>query len=191
MSVARAPSTAYEVNGRSSARASHSAHDWHGTPREALPWPFVIESPSATRPRRVIVCRMPDIEGRATADIPAPLEACRAAVQAVDRYPEWYGMVDAAEALERDSVGRVTRARLATRLALMTVRFTLDLDPRDDGLVARLRDGGGFLERFDGEWTLVEAAEGETRVSWELEAEAHGRRNRILLRPVRNVARRE
>ena len=63
-----------------------------------------------------------------TVIIDAPLADVQAALFSLENYPDWLSSIKKAEVLERDSEGRVTKAKLAIDAGMMKDRVTLDYD---------------------------------------------------------------
>jgi hypothetical protein len=116
---------------------------------------------------------MKDLHGRASTGVAAPLERCRALLEAVDSYPMWYPeAVRDVEVLERDARGRATRARAKLHLARGPLVKDFDLvlavvvEPPATIRLTRVADAGG--SRFGVTWRLRE--DGGTHIDLELTA---------------------
>ena len=116
---------------------------------------------------------MKDLDGTATAVVPAPLDRCRALFEAVDRYPEWYpDAVREVDVLERDPTGRPTKARAKLHLAWGPVVKDFDLvlavvsEPPGPVRLTRIADAGS--SQFAVTWGLRD--DGGTRIDLDLTA---------------------
>src|SRR5947209_5092659 len=126
---------------------------------------------------------MSDVEGTHEVDVAAALAACAAVLDDVDRYPQWYDTIDAANVVERDSAGRPTRAELAIAAGpLGKVELTIELARDTPGrLVGTQVAGNGRVERVRMEWTLDRIDEAHTHVTYAFSADAAGWRVRAAL----------
>ena len=116
---------------------------------------------------------MKDLHGKATAVVPAPLDRCRALLEAVDRYPEWYpDAVHEVDVLERDPTGRPTKARAKLHLVWGPVVKDFDLvlavvsEPPGPIRLTRIADLGS--SQFAVTWGLRD--DGGTRIDLDLMA---------------------
>jgi hypothetical protein len=116
---------------------------------------------------------MRDLNGTASAVVAAPLDRCRALLEAVDRYPAWYPeTVRDVEVLERDPTGRPTTARAKLHLARGPLVKDFDLvlavvsEPPGPIRLTRIADAGS--SQFGVTWRLRD--EGGTRIDLDLAA---------------------
>lgn len=116
---------------------------------------------------------MKDLNGTATAVVAAPLDRCRALLEAVDGYPGWYPeAVRDVEVLERDPTGRPTKARAKLHLARGPLVKDFDLvlavvsEPPGTIRLARIADAGS--SQFRVTWRLRE--DRGTRIDLDLTA---------------------
>jgi hypothetical protein len=116
---------------------------------------------------------MKDLHGTAAAVVSAPLDRCRALLEAVDGYPDWYPeAVRSVEVLERDPDGRATKARAQLHLAWGPVVKDFDLvlavaaEPPGPIRLTRIADPGS--SQFGVIWRLRE--ESGTHIDLDLTA---------------------
>ena len=109
---------------------------------------------------------MKELHGSASASVAAPMQACFALVEAVDRYPSWYpDVVREAEVLERDGDGHPTTARATLHASLGPLvrdfRLSLAVTVEEFTTVrlTRIPHDGSDQERFDVTWHLQAGAE--------------------------------
>jgi ribosome-associated toxin RatA of RatAB toxin-antitoxin module len=113
---------------------------------------------------------MAAITGSSTAEIHAPLGQVWAAVEDVEKAPEWQGGLKALRALERDSEGRAIRCETETDVKVRAVKSTLRVS-YDGPIRVRMTQEKGDLKSLHGGWDL-EAVGGErTRATYSLEVD--------------------
>jgi ribosome-associated toxin RatA of RatAB toxin-antitoxin module len=107
------------------------------------------------------------IDGTATAEIDAPIEACYRHAADVDTIAEWQSGVQHVEVVERDGQGRALVAKISTdakvRTITTTVRFSYD-EPR--GL--SWEQTKGDLKSLVGRWIFEDLGGGRTKASYHL-----------------------
>lgn len=118
---------------------------------------------------------MKQLHGSASASVAAPIEACFALVEAVDRYPLWYpDVVREAEVVERSDDGRptATRATLHASVGPIVKDFQLLLAVKAQQFSAvqltRIPHDASDPERFEVLWSLQPGS--ETRIHLTLDA---------------------
>lgn len=116
---------------------------------------------------------MKELNGSASTLVTAPVEACVALCEAVDRYPDWCPeIVTGVEVLERDSGGRPTRARTRLHVAHGALArdfdLTMAITSEPPGIVRLDKLSSGSQQRFDVVWRLSPGTPTEIRI--ELEA---------------------
>jgi carbon monoxide dehydrogenase subunit G len=108
---------------------------------------------------------MKELRGSATALVDAPLDACLALVEAVDRYPDWHP-----EVVERDGDGVPSRARTELHVEVGPLKTDFDLlmavTVEPPGTVKLVKVGGSA--KFNVIWRLESG--GGTRLSLDLDA---------------------
>ncbi len=116
---------------------------------------------------------MKDLHGEATAVVAAPVDRCRALLEAVDGYPDWYPeAVRSVEVVERDPTGRPIKARAQLHLVWGRVVKDFDLvlavssEPPGPIQLTRIADAG--RSQFGVIWHLRE--EEGTRINLDLTA---------------------
>jgi ribosome-associated toxin RatA of RatAB toxin-antitoxin module len=118
---------------------------------------------------------MKELHGSASASVAAPIEACFALVEAVDRYPSWYpDVVRDAEIVGRDDEGHPTKTRATLHASVGPIvkdfRLLLAVTAERFSTVklARIPHDSSDPERFEVIWRLQQG--GETRIHLTLDA---------------------
>lgn len=107
------------------------------------------------------------MRGSSSAEIPAPIDACWAAVEDPSQAPEWQQGLVAMTVVERDEQGRplvcdsVTDAKFRT----VTCRVRFSYDPPHRLAFTRI---SGDLSAMDGSWELEALSEERTRATYSL-----------------------
>jgi ribosome-associated toxin RatA of RatAB toxin-antitoxin module len=108
--------------------------------------------------------------------VSAPVSACFALVEAVERYPSWYpDVVREVDVVDRGADGRVTRARTTLHVSRGPLGKDFHLlmavvaEPRQTVTLIRLSHGGSDREELELRWRLHEE-DGGTRIRIELAA---------------------
>lgn len=87
-----------------------------------------------------------------------------------ERYPEWAKDLKAIEVLERDEQGRGTSVRFRAGGMGRSTTYTLAYDHTEPNVLAWVLSDGDITRKLDGRYVL-DAAEGGTAVTYELEVE--------------------
>src|SRR5215212_1652258 len=111
---------------------------------------------------------MADLEGRASAEIDAPIDHCWEVIADVERAPEWQGTMKSAEALERDAEGRPTLVETKIDALVASVTVCLRFDYSEPTGMRWTRERGD-LKSLVGSWQLEELDGGRVRATYSLE----------------------
>lgn len=113
---------------------------------------------------------MGKLNGSATAEIDAPLDAVWAVVEDVLTAPDWQGGLDDITAIEHDAEGRPTLVETENDIKVTKVktkvRFSYDGPTRLSWSQVK-----GDLKSVDGAWVLEDLGDGRTRATYELEVD--------------------
>jgi ribosome-associated toxin RatA of RatAB toxin-antitoxin module len=126
-------------------------------------------------------------------EVAAPLAACAAVLDDVERYPEWYDTLDRARVLDRDAAGRPQRAAFTVGAGpLGSVEFTLRFSRLPPGrIVGEQVEGDGRVARVRMAWGLEPISDARTRVAYEFSADAANWAARAALRVARPLVERD
>ncbi|MGH2887504.1 MAG: SRPBCC family protein [Solirubrobacteraceae bacterium] len=109
---------------------------------------------------------MKHLDGRAGAEVPAPIATCFSLLAAIERYPRWCGeFIREVSSVERGDDGRPVRAHVVVYVAQSPFwkRFEFDATIRTEPpravYVSRLPSSPGDEDRFSLSWSLM--TEGE------------------------------
>ena len=105
-----------------------------------------------------------------TTAIAASPEAVLAILLDFPRYPEWAHDLKAVEVLDTDAAGRATRVRFRAAGMGRSTSYVLAYDHATPGVLAWVLEDGDITRKLDGRYVL-EAADGGTTVTYELEVE--------------------
>ena len=86
------------------------------------------------------------------------------------RYPEWARDLKSVEVLATDAEGRATEVRFRAAGMGRSTNYTLAYDHSEPGVLAWALTEGDITRKLDGRYVL-EAADGNTAVTYELEVE--------------------
>lgn len=86
-----------------------------------------------------------------------------------ERYPDWQPQMAEAEVLERDGEGRATKVRYKFKGQMFTANYVLAYAYDDQGVSFHAVEGD-ILKTLDGRYTVVDGGDGQSAVTYELEA---------------------
>jgi uncharacterized membrane protein len=110
---------------------------------------------------------MPTDTASRTVLVAAPLDRVLETVRAVDTQPEWVKEILEAEVLDKDDLGRPTRARFRAATPVGSDRYTLAYDHSATGMSWHLLEGR-LQTGQDGRYTLQRKGARSTEVTFEL-----------------------
>lgn len=123
---------------------------------------------------------MSTIEGSASCEIEAPIDAVYEVAADVEGSPRWQPEIKASECLERDGEGNQVLVHMETdakvRRLGSDIRFSYE-EPRRISWVQE----DGDLKAVEGSWELEDLGDGRTRATYWLEVDL-GRRLGLLIR---------
>lgn len=102
--------------------------------------------------------------------IAAPPSTVLDAIIAVDTYPQWQRDVNEVEVLERDAQGRPARARFVVDARIFTATYVLRYT-YGEGTVRWELESSDQLRALDGGYTVTDAGQGRSNVTYELVAD--------------------
>jgi ribosome-associated toxin RatA of RatAB toxin-antitoxin module len=131
---------------------------------------------------------MGTIDGSASVEIEAPLEAVYAVAADVEGSPRWQPEIKLAECIDRDAAGNQVLVRMETdakvRRLGSTIRFNYDRSDR----IAWVQEDGD-LKSIEGAWEFEDLGSGRTRVTYSLEVDLGRVLGMVIRGPVVGVLR--
>ena len=110
------------------------------------------------------------IEGRASAEIDAPIDEVFAVAADVEGSPRWQPEIKVAECLERDADSRQVLVRTETDAKVRTLSSTLRFGyEQPTGITWEQTDGD--LKAVQGSWELEDLGDGRTRATYWMEVD--------------------
>jgi carbon monoxide dehydrogenase subunit G len=123
---------------------------------------------------------MGKIEGSASTEIEAPIDAVYAVAADVEGSRQWQPEIEVAECTERDSKGNQVLVHMETdtkvRLLSSEIRFSYEEPNR----VSWVQEDGD-LKAVEGSWELEDLGDGRTRATYSMEVDL-GRKLGLLIR---------
>jgi uncharacterized protein YndB with AHSA1/START domain len=113
---------------------------------------------------------MSKIDGSASAEIDAPIEAVYAAAADAEGTPRWQAEIEVAECIERDGDGNQTVVRMETETKVKRLVSTLRYSYEAPIRIAWTQEQGD-LKSLEGSWEFEDLGEGRTRATYRLEAD--------------------
>lgn len=107
---------------------------------------------------------------RERTQIAAPPDVILDAIIDVEAYPSWQRDVKSVEVLARDEEGRPAQAQFVVDARLFTATYTLDY-AYGDGTVQWKLVRSDQLRELDGGYTVVDAGDGSSTVTYELDVD--------------------
>jgi hypothetical protein len=106
---------------------------------------------------------------KSTITIDAPLATVAETLFALDKYPEWSTSIKAAEAVDRDDQGRITKVKMTIDAGMMKDRVILDYDWSEaPGRLTFSLDDADLLTGMDGAYVIKSIDADTTEVTYEL-----------------------
>jgi ribosome-associated toxin RatA of RatAB toxin-antitoxin module len=131
---------------------------------------------------------MGTIDGSASAEIEAPIEAVYEIAADVEGSPRWQPEIKLAECVERDGDGNQTLVRMETDAKVRRLGSTIRFRYERPGLIAWSQEDGD-LKSVDGSWELEDLGEGRTRATYRLEVDLGRVLGMVIRGPVVGVLR--
>lgn len=120
------------------------------------------------------------LTGSSSAEIDAPIERVWAAVEDVEKAPEWQGGMKDLEALERDADGRPTLVETEADAKVTTVKTKVEFTYAGPTRLS-WEQVKGDMKSLVGSWDLEDLGDGRTRATYSLEGDT-GRVLGMLIR---------
>ncbi len=131
---------------------------------------------------------MGTVEGSASAEIKAPIDAVYAVAADVEGSPRWQPEIKLADCVERDADGNQTLVRMETdakvRRLGSEIRFAYDPPNR----ISWAQEEGD-LKSVEGSWELDDLGDGRTRATYRLEVDLGRMLGMVIRGPVVGVLR--
>jgi ribosome-associated toxin RatA of RatAB toxin-antitoxin module len=128
------------------------------------------------------------IEGRASAEIDAPIEEVFAVAADVEGSPRWQPEIKRAEVIERDDDGHQTLVRTETDGKVRTLNSTLRFG-YDDPTQISWEQTEGDLKSVRGSWELEDLGDGRTRATYWMEVDLGRMLGMVIRGPLVGVLR--
>jgi uncharacterized membrane protein len=131
---------------------------------------------------------MGKIEGSASTEIEAPIEAVYAAAADVEGSPRWQSEIKVAECLERDADGNQVLMHMETDASVRRLKSEMRFGFEQPTRIEWAQEEGD-LKSVEGSWVLEDLGEGRTRATYWMEVDL-GRRLGLMIRgPIVGVLR--
>jgi ribosome-associated toxin RatA of RatAB toxin-antitoxin module len=131
---------------------------------------------------------MGTIDGSASTEIEAPIEAVYAIAADVEGSPRWQPEIKLAECLERDGGGEQALVRMETDAKVRRLGSTIRFSYEQPTLIAWSQEDGD-LKSVDGAWELEDLGAGRTRATYRLEVDLGRMLGMVIRGPVVGVLR--
>jgi len=128
------------------------------------------------------------IEGRASAEIEAPIEEVFAVAADVEGSPRWQPEIEAAECLERNGDGRQVLVRTESDAKVRRLGSTLRFR-YDEPTGIRWEQTDGDLKSVEGSWELEDLGGGRTRATYWMEVDLGRMLGMVIRGPLVGVLR--
>lgn len=123
---------------------------------------------------------MGTIDGSASIEIEAPIEAVFAVAADVEGSPRWQPEIKVAECIERDGDGNQALLHMETDAKVRRLGSEIRFSYQAPSRISWVQEDGD-LKSVEGSWELEDIGEGRTRVTYWLEVDL-GRRLGLLIR---------
>ncbi len=131
---------------------------------------------------------MGKIEGSASAEIEAPIEAVFAAAADVELSPQWQQEIKVAECVERDGEGNQVLMHMETDAGVRQLKSEMRFSYEAPNRIEWVQEDGD-LKSVEGSWELEDLGDRRTRATYWMEVDL-GRKMGLLIRgPIVGVLR--
>jgi carbon monoxide dehydrogenase subunit G len=110
------------------------------------------------------------LAGSSSADIDAPIEQVWAAVEAVEKAPDWQGGMKDVEVLEEDDRGRAILVETEADAKVTTIKTKVSFKYEEPTRLSWKQEKGD-LKSMVGSWDLEDLGDGRTRATYSLEGD--------------------
>jgi carbon monoxide dehydrogenase subunit G len=110
------------------------------------------------------------LAGSSSADIDAPIEKVWAAVEAVEKAPDWQGGMKDVEVLEEDDRGRAILVETEADAKVTTIKTKVSFKYEGPTRLSWKQEKGD-LKSMVGSWDLEDLGDGRTRATYSLEGD--------------------
>jgi ribosome-associated toxin RatA of RatAB toxin-antitoxin module len=131
---------------------------------------------------------MGTIDGSASAEIEAPIEAVFAIAADVEGSPRWQPEIKVAECIERDRDGNQTLVHMETDAKVRTLGAEMRFSYSEPTRISWSQEEGD-LKSVDGSWELEDLGDGRTRITYSLEVDLGRMLGMVIRGPVVGVLR--
>jgi ribosome-associated toxin RatA of RatAB toxin-antitoxin module len=131
---------------------------------------------------------MGTVDGSASAEIEAPIEAVFAIAADVEGSPRWQPEIKLAECLERDGGGNQVLVRMETDAKVRTLGSTIRFDYERPTRIGWEQEEGE-LKSVEGSWELEDLGDGRTRATYRLEVDLGRMLGMVIRGPIVGILR--
>jgi ribosome-associated toxin RatA of RatAB toxin-antitoxin module len=110
------------------------------------------------------------IDGEASTEIEAPIEAVYTVAADAEGAPRWQPEIEVTECLERDADGNQALVRVETETPVKRLVSTLRYSYESPTAISWVQEDGD-LKAVEGSWELADLGEGRTRATYRLEVD--------------------
>jgi uncharacterized membrane protein len=131
---------------------------------------------------------MGTIDGSASTEIEAPIDAVYAVAADVEGSPRWQPEIKVAECLERDGVGEQTLVHMETDAKVRTLSAEMRFGYEPPTRISWMQEEGD-LKSVEGSWELEDLGGGRTRATYGLEVDLGRMLGMVIRGPIVGVLR--
>jgi len=113
---------------------------------------------------------MANINGSASSEIDAPLDAVWAVVQDVEHWAEWQDTLGEVTPAAHDAPNRVSECQVKIDAKITQISMRLECSYAEPTTMTFTRTSGDLAE-LEGRWLLEDLGDGRTRATYELEVD--------------------
>lgn len=110
------------------------------------------------------------LAGTSSADIDAPIEQVWAAIEAVEKAPDWQGGMKDVDVLEEDDRGRALLVETEADAKVTTIKTKVSFKYEEPTRLSWKQEKGD-LKSMVGSWDLEDLGDGRTRATYSLEGD--------------------
>jgi ribosome-associated toxin RatA of RatAB toxin-antitoxin module len=131
---------------------------------------------------------MGKIEGSASAEIEAPIDAVYAVAADVEGSPRWQPEIKVAECLERDGDGNQVLMHMQTDAGVRSLKSEMRFSFEQPTRIEWVQEDGD-LKSVEGSWELEDLGDGRTRATYWMEVDLGRKLGLVIRGPIVGVLR--
>jgi ribosome-associated toxin RatA of RatAB toxin-antitoxin module len=131
---------------------------------------------------------MGKIEGSASTEIEAPIDAVYAVAADVEGSPRWQPEIKLAECLERDAKGNQVLMHMETDAGVRRLKSEMRFSYQEPDRIDWVQEDGD-LKSVEGSWELEDLGEGRTRATYWMEVDLGRKLGLVIRGPIVGVLR--